>query len=270
MRKCISSKDNQQLKYYSSLHDSRKAAKADLAYIEGVRLCEDCLSSGVKPSVVFFTARMKDCLDKWIELYSLDDSIDFFELTEECFSKLASTVNPQGISMFIKKSDCNVQSVNSEKKLPVRDGKNIYVVLENLQDPGNLGTILRMADAFDFTAVLMTKDSVDPFNEKVLRASMGSLWHIPVRIFENSDEICDILEKENVHKYAAHLHGKPLNNNHFLFPAAYFIGNEGRGLTDRVSDRCEFKIKIPMPGKAESLNAASAASIIGYLLSAQD
>lgn len=270
MYKTITSKDNSTLKYYQSLHDSRKALREGLVYIEGMRLCEDCLSSGVKPSVLLFTSKQKSLAESWDSKYELGERIEYVELTEECFNKLASTVNPQGVAMIIRMQDCNVEHYDENSSLPVREGRNIYVVLENLQDPGNLGTILRMADAFDFTAVLMTKDSVDPFNEKVLRASMGSVWHLPICIFENSDRICDVLDENQVNKYAAHLKGTELKDNCFRFPAAYFIGNEGKGLTDSTSERCDYKIKIRMPGKAESLNAASAASIIGYLMSSAE
>ena len=269
MYKFISSKDNQQLKLYASLHDSKKASKLGLVFIEGVRLCEDCLTSGIIPKVLIFTTKQKTAIDDLKAKYSLTDEIEYVELNDDCFNKLASTVNPQGIAMVIEKTSCNIVKADSSVTLPVRNGKNIYVVLENLQDPGNLGTILRMADAFNFTSVLMTSNSVDPFNEKVLRASMGSVWHLPVMIYDDIDSICNALDKAGVNKYAAHLKGTDLRENEFVFPAAFFIGNEGKGLTDFASDKCDYKIKIPMPGKAESLNAASAASIIGYLMSVQ-
>lgn len=270
MYKYISSKDNQQLKLYASLHDSKKANKLGLCFIEGTRLCEDCLSSGISPVVLLFTTRQKSYMEDIKLKYSLSDDIEYIELSEDCFTKLASTVNPQGIAMIIEKASCNIRRAGMDDTLPSLTNRSIFVVLENLQDPGNLGTILRMADAFGFNAVLMTKNSVDPFNEKVLRASMGSVWHLPVLIYDDIDSICAVLNREGINKYAAHLKGTDLRENKFKFPAAYFIGNEGKGLTDEASDMCDYKIKIPMSGKAESLNAASAASIIGYLMSTQE
>lgn len=270
MYKFISSKDNQMLKSYIQLHDTRKANKLGLAYIEGVRLCEDCLSSGIKPTSVLYINKCKETIDNWKKNFGLADSIDYIEMTDECFMKLASTVNPQGVAMVIDKKSCGIKRADLDTEFPFREGKNIYVVLENLQDPGNLGTILRMADAFDFTSVLMTSSSVDPFNEKVLRASMGSVWHLPILIYDDIDTICSVLNNNKINKYAAHLKGTDLRENKFKFPAAYFIGNEGKGLTDKATSMCEYKIKIPMPGKAESLNAASAASVIGYLMSVEN
>ncbi len=254
----IKSRDNSKIKLFVSMHDRRKASKEGLVFIEGSRLCEDALLSGVRPVKVLCVEGRYELVRSWISNYDIDCEI--IVTTDDCFSKISSTVNPQGIAMLVKEPKSCTQ-------LPVRgDGKDIYVVLENLQDPGNMGTIIRMADAFDFNAVIMTDGCVDPYNEKVLRSSMGSVWHISLIRVSGTEDLVERFRDNEVSMIAADLRGALLDEAEITLPAAYFIGNEGKGLRSETSDMCDTKIKIPMPGKAESLNAASAASIMGYVL----
>ena len=139
-------------------------------------------------------------------------------------------------------------------------------MLENTQDPGNLGTIIRMADAFGLTAVIVSPTTCDPYNDKVIRATMGSVWHIPI-VRKTMDECFEYFTKTGTETLAMHLKGNELNVNELSLPCAYFIGNEGDGLTDETTAKCSKFVKIPMKGQAESLNAAVAASVIGYELS---
>lgn len=254
----IRSKDNNQIKYFALMHDRKKASKEGVIFIEGVRLCEDAIISGVIPEKIVCTEDRLDTVKSWEMLNSTDVQVTL--TTKECFAKIASTVNPQGVAMIVREPEVKAT-------IPSRGDKDVFVVLEEIQDPGNLGTIIRMADAFDFTAVIITEGTVDPYNEKVLRSSMGSIWHIPVIKFKNSDEIITTLKARGVSLIATDLNGKLLDEKNLTLPAAYFIGNEGNGLRNETSDACDCKIKIPMPGKAESLNAASAASIVGFVLS---
>ena len=254
----ITSRDNPKIRLFASMHDRRKASREGLVYIEGMRLCEDALRSGVIPVNWICIESRFDMCERWREEFAIESPLTV--TNESCFSKISSTVNPQGVAMLVREPE-------SEDGFPQReDGKDIFVVLENLQDPGNMGTIIRMADAFDFNAVIMTEGCVDPYNEKVLRSSMGSIWHIPLIRGAESADMIDRLRTAGVSCIAADLNGALLDESTITLPAAYFIGNEGNGLKPETSDRCDTRIKIPMPGKAESLNAASAASIIGYVL----
>ncbi|MBR6483451.1 MAG: RNA methyltransferase [Clostridiales bacterium] len=253
----ITSKDNKLVKRLVMLHDRKKASKEKKVFVEGVRLCEDALISGVRPEILAATPSNEKLALELKEKYSLEISPVF--MSEDVFAKACSTVNPQGIAMVLEQP-------GRVEDLPVK-GKDIYVVLENIQDPGNLGTIIRTADAFDMSAVIMTKGTVDPYNEKVLRSSMGSVWKVPLMFVDSSDAAFDLLEGKGVLTLAAELGGDPLPEAKIDLPCAYFIGNEGNGLQSCTIDRCDMKIRIPMPGRAESLNAASAASIIGYSLS---
>ena len=178
----------------------------------------------------------------------------------DIFDKLCKTVNPQGIAMVVETPVYSSEVFG--KQGPCR-----YIVLEHLQDPGNMGTIIRMADAFAYDAVLYTEDSVDPYNEKVLRASMGSCFHIPLVSFADAETIFQTLVENRIFSIGAHLHGRNLSDvSSFPDRKALWVGNEANGLTDTTSSHCDILVKIEMPGKAESLNAASAASILGYIL----
>ena len=141
-----------------------------------------------------------------------------------------------------------------------------YIIADKVNDPGNLGTIIRTADAANVTAVFITKGSVSVYNDKVLRATMGSVFHIPVIEDVDIFEMIQFLKENNIKIYAAHLKGvkTPYELNLKDFSVAFLIGNEANGLDDEVSDCADEFIKIPILGKAESLNASVAASVLMY------
>ena len=250
----ITSRDNAKVKRLVSLHKRENARREGLVFLEGERLCTDAFESGIAPSEVIVTEKNISWADKYA------NGAEVTLLSDDCFKKIASTVNPQGIA-------CIVKQPVLEKEIPYRDdGNDIYAVLEDVQDPGNLGTIIRTADAFDFTAVIMSPSTCDPFNEKTLRSSMGSVWHLPL-VSCPLDDAFAFFGRNGIDSLAMHLKGEPLKEADIKLPAAYLIGNEGRGLTAGTSSKCTRLIKIPMPGKAESLNAAAASAITGYVLS---
>lgn len=252
----ITSKDNSKVKYFASLHERKVAPKEGVVFVEGFRSCEDALKSKVE--IITVIANEKNYT--WAEEIGKKSGAEVVILNDACFKKISSTVNPQGVALVIRRA-------SKLSDLPIRgDGKDVFLCLEDIQDPGNLGTMIRLADAFDFGAVLVTKGTCDRYNEKVIRSSMGSVWRVPVIECEDSKEIIDILHKHNVSIIAAELHGDSLSKAKIKLPAAYFIGNEGNGLRKETIDSCDIKVKIEMQGKAESLNAATAASIIGYKL----
>jgi TrmH family RNA methyltransferase len=256
--KVISSRENRQFRYVKSLHSRKTAEQDGVVFLEGMRLCEDALLSGLKPVMILFSDTKKALASDWCERFSVPSDTEFLSMTQDLFERLAGTENPQGVAMLVK-------SPLLEQEIPVR-GNDLYLVCEGTSDPGNLGTMIRMADAFAFTAVILTEGTVDPFNEKVLRASMGSCFHIPIVSFPTISAICENLRINGVQLIGTHLNGEPLPSAEISFPAAVFIGNEARGLSQECADLCDVLVKIPMPGHAESLNAASAASILGYEL----
>ena len=250
----ITSRDNPNVKRIAKLTKRDQAKKEGLIYLEGTRLCEEALASGQTAVEVIVSEDKKD----WAEEFT--PGIGPLVLSKDVFRKISQTVNPQGVALIIKEPELTAE-------IPRRkDGKDIYVVLENTQDPGNLGTIIRMADAFGLTAVIVSPTTCDPYNDKVIRATMGSMWHIPI-IRKSMDECFEFFENSKTDTLAMHLKGDELCSCSLRLPCAYFIGNEGDGLTDVTTARCSKKVRIPMHGKAESLNAAVAALVIGYELS---
>ncbi|NMA64848.1 MAG: RNA methyltransferase, partial [Clostridiaceae bacterium] len=139
------------------------------------------------------------------------------------------------------------------------------IVLENVQDPGNAGTIIRTADAFGFDAVIFSKDSVDPYNSKVIRSTMGSLFHIPVIISKDIYSTLEKMKDYGLTIIAAHPREAELCYEADISQnIAIVIGNEGSGLSEKILNIADKKIMTPMKGSAESLNASVAASILLY------
>ena len=250
----ITSRDNPNVKRIAKLTKREHARAEGVIYLEGTRLCEEALSSGQKAIEVIVTEEKIS----WAKDFTPD--IEPLILSQNVFSKISQTVNPQGVAIIIKEPELTAD-------IPLRsNNKDVYVVLENTQDPGNLGTIIRMADAFGLSAVIVSPTTCDPYNDKVIRATMGSVWHIPI-VRKTMNECFEFFDKNSVDTLAMHLKGNELDVKKLSLPCAYFIGNEGDGLTGETTERCKHFVKIPMKGKAESLNAAVAASVIGYELS---
>ena len=140
------------------------------------------------------------------------------------------------------------------------------MVCENVSDPGNLGNIIRSAEAFDFCELILIGQCADPYNEKVLRSSMGACFRLRVRKDISCEKVCLQLINSGVQLVATHLSGRSLSDAVFQKKVAVFFGNEAHGLSQKCSDACDMLLKIPMPGRAESLNVASAAAILSYVL----
>lgn len=257
----ITSKNNETLRNSVLLRETKKMREAKKVCIEGVRLCEDVLSCGFFPELFFFTDEKKALVQKWTERFSVLDKCRFFLLPEHLFAQLSGTKTPQGVAMVV-----SIPPVLNE--LP-QNKSDIYLVCEDVSDPGNMGTMIRMADAFSFSAVLYTKNTVNPFNEKVIRASMGSCFHIPMLECTSIYEVYEKLKMHGIYMVGTHLQGDSLDQAVFSFPIAFVIGNEARGLSDECASFCSSLLKIPMEGKAESLNAAVAAAVIGYEIGRQ-
>lgn len=179
-------------------------------------------------------------------------------VSNEIFAKMSDTQTPQGILAVLKQPEYHLEDL---LQMPCP----LFVVLENLQDPGNLGTILRTGEGAGITGVIMSSDTVDIFNPKVIRSTMGSIYRVPFLYEENLLETIKKLQEKSVKTYAAHLQGKDYYDSFsFREPTAFLIGNEGNGLTEALSKEAGQYLKIPMEGKVESLNAGVAAALLMY------
>ncbi|MBR1770496.1 MAG: RNA methyltransferase [Lachnospiraceae bacterium] len=192
--------------------------------------------------------------------------VPYEEVSEEVFSKISDTQTPQGVLAVLEQPRYTLQEIlqpaaqgSVEKKEP------LLVLLENLQDPGNLGTIIRTGEGAGITGVIMSASTVDIFNPKVIRSTMGSIYRMP---FVYVEDLCDTvrtLHTAGIKSYAAHLQGTAYYDSFsFTEPTAFLIGNEGNGLTPALSETASFYIKIPMEGQVESLNAGVACALLMY------
>ncbi len=184
---------------------------------------------------------------------------DAFVLEDENYRRLCDTKHPQGILAVIKKPEIREEDIFF---FDGDDGK--VIVLEGLQDPGNLGTIIRTAEAAGVKGIVMDRNTADVYSPKVVRSTMGSVFRVPFFYTEDLEGAIDRLKENGVKIYAADLSGQELGSAPLEKKRAFVIGNEGAGLSKEISDMCDAKIRIPMKGKVESLNAAVAAALLMY------
>ena len=184
-------------------------------------------------------------------------SVQVEEVTDKVMKAMTNTVTPQGILAVVEKPEYELSDLLT--------GTPLLLVLETIQDPGNLGTIMRTAEGAGVTGIIMSKDTVDLFSPKVVRSTMGSLYRMPFYIAEDLQATICELKRQGITFFAAHLQGKKCYDEYdYKKPTAFLIGNEGNGLTDETAALADEKILIPMHGQLESLNAAVAASILSY------
>lgn len=176
----------------------------------------------------------------------------------EVFAKMSDTQTPQGILAVLQQPGYDLSALLHKERA-------LFIILENLQDPGNLGTILRTAEGAGVTGVIMNRGTVDLFNPKVIRSTMGSIYRVPFVVVDDLPEVMEELHASGIHTYAAHLAGETYYESlDFTASTAFLIGNEGNGLTRELADLAEQYLKIPMEGQVESLNASVAAALLMY------
>jgi len=180
-----------------------------------------------------------------------------FIISEKIFGRIVSAVTPQGIAAVVEKKKFDADEILR------RNG--FFVILEKISDPGNLGAIIRSADAFGAKAVFVSSQSADIYSDKTMRSTMGSFFHLPVIAEVSMQEIIALMKKNKIPVLAASLNAKKmLSECNFSAKSAFIIGNESAGISAETEKSVDTLFKIEMPGKAESLNAAIAASIVMY------
>lgn len=179
-------------------------------------------------------------------------------VTEELFRKMSDTQSPQGILCVMKRPRYRLEELLS---VPAP----LFIVLENLQDPGNLGTIVRTGEGAGVTGIIMGAGTADLYNPKTIRATMGSVFRVPCVYTEDLSLAVAQLRESGVRVYAAHLDGERYYDSFsFREGTAFLIGNEGAGLSGKLASKADSYLKIPMEGRVESLNAAVTASVLMY------
>lgn len=242
--KFITSRQNKIIKTTFSLKTRKGREKEGMFILEGKRL----ISEIPKDTQTLYTIS---------SLSYADENADII-IPDKLFAEISETVNPQGIMCI-----CKIARKSFDiKTLPPSP---LVVILENVTDPGNMGTIIRTADAAGADALILSKGCTDIYSPKVVRSTMGSLFHIPIYTGTDIEETLTLLRQNNISTLAADLSATQTPYDADMSKGcAIVIGNEANGLKKETSAMCEKKIKIPMPGKAESMNAAVAAAILIY------
>jgi TrmH family RNA methyltransferase len=237
-------------------------ASGDCA-IEGLRILEEAIRSGLRFSAVFFRDSAQDRADRLLP--QIGAQVETLLLPDKLFDSLVPSESPQGVAALVRLKEFSLDDITERLHIgPI-------VVLAGLQDPGNLGTILRSAEAFGSAGVILGEGTVSPCNSKVVRASAGSVFRLPIvhthgkSATAKLEEISEKLRAQGVRQIATSSHkGTPLDQADLKAPAAIFFGNEGSGLPRDLMPKMDESIAIPHTPQVESLNAGVAASIVLY------
>ena len=249
----ITSSSNQQLKYVAALMKKVKMRREEgLFVVEGPKMYREIPEGWLEKTYVSeHFLRESDTEEILAER-------EYEVVADSVFRSLSDTQTPQGILALVSMPHYGIEEL-------LQGEETHLLILEGIQDPGNLGTMIRTGEGAGITGIVMSSDTVDLFNPKTIRATMGSIYRVPYFI---ADDLCKTIReiKENgVTVYAAHLEGSlPYDAPSYRGAAAFLIGNEGNGLSEEAAACADTRIRIPMAGEVESLNAAVSAAILMY------
>lgn len=249
----ITSTANARVKNVIQLQRKMKVRKEQNAFVvEGPKMLHETprqLIQEVYVSQSFLKKESHGRLLKGISYEVVDDRV---------FDQMSDTRTPQGILCVAMQMRYTMEEI-TRKEHP------FLMVLEDLQDPGNVGTIFRTAEGAGVDGIILSKNCVDIYNPKTIRSTMGSIYRVPFLYAEHLGEILMLLNKNNIWTYAAHLDGKQMyDRENYTLGTAFLIGNEGNGLSQGLAKKASCLVKIPMEGELESLNAAAASAILMY------
>ena len=261
----ITSATNGRIKWVVSLMEKARMRRKEQKYvIEGVRMLLEAPVDAIEEVYVSeaflkragVTESQEAACMKRIKL--LPEKI--VEVSNDVFRKLSDTVNPQGILAVMRMKEASPEQILAGETTP------LFMILENLQDPGNLGTVMRTAEGAGCSGVILSRDCVDLYNPKVIRSTMGAVFRVPFFYTDNLAETLEVLKQKGVRIYAAALDGKAFAYDTYSYKeaTAFLVGNEGNGLTKEAIAAAGQTCYIPMEGKVESLNASVAAAILLY------
>ena len=254
----ITSTSNPQVKRLLQLQKKSKARSEENVFVvEGLRMFVEVTKERVEKvyvSETFYNKKKEELDFQEFPLEILSDSV---------FKHVSDTQTPQGVLSIVKQKKQELDEL-----LCIENPH--FMVLDNLQDPGNLGTIVRTAEGAGVDAVFMSKDCVDIYNPKTIRSTMGSIYRVPTIYIEDTVKLLELFKEKGIKSYAAHLEGKnSYDKEDYRGGTAILIGNEGNGLRDEVSEKADIWVRIPMEGQVESLNAAIAASVLMFEVARQ-
>ncbi len=258
----ISSKDNEIVKEIRKLKE--KKYRKEKFIVEGIKMLEEAMNENASIDLIIIR-----------EGINLDLDISEFKsivVTEKVFNTLTDVVSPQGVLAVINKKSAentnneNIKSIDTKNITELQIDKNADYILaiDGIQDPGNLGTIIRTADSANLKQIIVSKNTVDSYSPKVIRSTMGAIYRVNIIETENLVETLEKLKEEGFKVVTT-----SLDTDNSVYDISYdksivVIGNEANGVSKEVQDMSDYKVKIPMLGKTESLNASVAAGIMIY------
>ena len=251
----ITSTSNQQMKTIVQLNKKAKARRELRAFVvEGIKMFRET-PVGLLQRVYVSEQFIKDEKN---HAFLVQSGIDYELVSDSVFAHVSDTNTPQGILAVVRQPVYDLNDLLQAEHTRL-------LVLEDIQDPGNLGTMFRTGEGAGLTGIIMSRETVDLFAPKTVRATMGSIYRMPFYVAQDLHEAIGGLHEAGVHTYAAHLRGEKYYDELDLTGAtAFLIGNEGNGLKKETADLADTYLKIPMEGQLESLNAAMAAGILMY------
>jgi TrmH family RNA methyltransferase len=250
----ITSSANAKVKNVMNLVKKAKARKLSGLFVaEGLRMFRE-IPRDMIDSLFVSESFLKDESHR-----KLVEGLSFEVVSDEVFNSMSDTQTPQGILALVRQFSYKIED------LQTKGSPAFLMILESIQDPGNLGTIIRAGEGAGVTGIIMDDATADIYNPKVIRSTMGSVCRVPFVYTNDFSGTLKNLKTQGVRLYAAHLEGR---NNYekedYTVDTGFLIGNEGNGLTEETSALADAFVKIPMMGKVESLNAAVAASILMF------
>lgn len=249
----ITSASNGRIKTLIQWNKKAKARKeADVFLVEGVKMFLEAPAERIQSIYVAESFRSDSAVQSKLQRCSYETVAD------EVFARISDTQTPQGILCVMRQYHYTMERLCGGER-------PLLLLLEDIQDPGNLGTMLRAGEGAGIDGVIMTAGTADVYNPKTIRATMGSIYRMPFLYTDNLIQTIERLRRRDIAVYAAHLKAEVCYDKcDYRRAAAFLIGNEGGGLREETAKAADTYLTIPMAGQAESLNAAVAASVLMY------
>lgn len=249
----ITSKDNETVKYVRKLRDKKFRNETHEFIIEGIKTISEAVRENARIKMIVVCEELNQSPIPKDILYKVAKEKIIY-VNDKIFKFLTDVTTPQGILAVIEKNDKN----------EIDFSKDLFLILDNIQDPGNMGTILRTADSIGLNQIIISKGTADCYNPKVVRSTMGAIFRVNVIEVNNLAQTIKEMKKHKIQVLATDLATDYSIYDVNYKKSAIVIGNEGNGVSKEILELADKKIKIPMPGKTESLNAAVATGIILY------
>lgn len=251
----ITSKDNELIKHIRKLKDKKYRDESNEYVVEGVKLVEEAVKENAKIKQIIVCEDTTRTYEIPTHIMLEIARYECISVSDKIFNIITQVTNPQGIMAIIEKNAQDAQIDYSQ---------DIIVVLDDVQDPGNLGTILRTVDSIGLNQIIVSKGTADAFNSKVVRSTMGAIFRIKIIEVENLAQEIKEMRKHHFKLMVTSLQTKNSIYDIDFNKKIIVIGNEANGVSKEIQDMADEKAKIPMLGRTESLNASVAAGVVMY------